>query len=89
MDKDVSLTPFNRSKVVNIKKLLEGYASAKNIKLDTFSAANRARNLTVVTKTFHKAGLVVHVDRKTQVGYRELIVTNGMVTFQHNNRKKY
>lgn len=65
-----------------MKKLIEGYASLNNIKLNTFSAANRARNLTVVTKTFHKAGLVVPFDRKTQVGFRELIETNGEVKFK-------
>lgn len=70
-----------------MKKLIEGYAAANDIKLTTFSAANRARNLTVVTKTFHKAGLVVPVDRKTQVGYRELIETNGKV-LKHSNRKQ-
>lgn len=68
-----------------MKKLIEGYATSKNINLNTFSVANRARNLTVVTKTFHTAGLVVPLDRKTQIGYRELIETNGK--FKHSQHK--
>lgn len=77
MDKDAGLTIFNRGAANSLKKSLELYAAANNIRFDTFSTKVRARNLTTVTKTFHKAGLVVPVDRKTQVGYRELIETEG------------
>lgn len=89
MDKDAGLTPFNRGAANSLKKSLEIYAAANGIRLDTFSTKVRARNLTVVTKTFHKAGLVVPVDRKTQVGYRELIETEGIYDIHHYNLTLY
>lgn len=56
---------------------MESFAAANDINLEEFSAKLKARNLKSVCKTFHGAGLVVPVDRKTQVGYRELLETNG------------
>lgn len=77
LDKDAVLTPFNRSAAVSMKTALDDFAKANNIKLDTFSSKLKARNMKVVTKTFHKAGLVVPVDKDTDVGYRSLIETDG------------
>lgn len=56
---------------------MDDFAKANNLNLDTFSSKLKARNLKVVTKTFHKAGLVVPVDKDTDVGYRSLIETDG------------
>lgn len=77
LDKDAVLTPFNRSAAASMKTALDDFAKANNIMLDKFSSKLKARNLKVVTKTFHKAGLVVPVDRDTDVGYRSLTETDG------------
>lgn len=60
-----------------MKTALDDFANANNIKLDTVSSKLKARNLKVVTKTFHKAGLVVPVEKGTDVGYRSLIESDG------------
>lgn len=77
LDKDAVLTPFNRAAAGSIKTAMDDFAKANNVNLDTFSSKLKARNLKVVTKTFHKAGLVVPVDKVTDVGYRSLIETDG------------
>lgn len=78
LDKEVQLTPFNRSNAMAMKKSLEQFAQRRNVTLDTFSSKLKARNNRVVCKTFHKGGLVVPYDRKTTVGYRPLIESDGM-----------
>lgn len=77
LDKEIHLTPFNRSTALALKKSLEDYAHQHNISLTTFSAKLKARNLKTVCKTFHKAGLVVPFDPKTDVGYRQLAESDG------------
>lgn len=77
LDKDAVLTPFNRAAAASMKTAIDDFARANNVPLDTFSGKLKARNLKVVTKTFHKAGLVVPVDKDTDVGYRSLIETDG------------
>lgn len=47
------------------KKLL-AYEKQKNVK------SLEGRKVLPVTKTFHKAGIVVPYDKKTDVGYRPL-----------------
>lgn len=81
MDKDAGLTPFNRGSANSVKKSLEEWAKNDGINMDNFSNENRSRNLKVVTKTFHKAGLMVPIDKKTQIGYRELQETDGKLHF--------
>ncbi|KAJ6648596.1 Histone PARylation factor 1-like [Pseudolycoriella hygida] len=76
LDKDAALTPFNRAAAALIKTALSDFAKLNDVKLDTFSIKQKARNMKVVTKTFHKAGLVVPVDKDTDVGYRSLIETD-------------
>ena len=53
-------------------------SEAKKLKynLETSTPAIKARNKEVVSKTFHKAGIVVPVDMN-EVGYRPLTVTDG------------
>lgn len=77
LDKDATLTPFNRTAAGSMKTALDDFAKANNLKLDTFPSKLKARNMTVVTKTFHRAGLVVPVEKETDVGYRSLIETDG------------
>lgn len=55
-----------------MKKCLEDFARQKKVLLDSFSAKLKSRNMQTVCKTFHKAGLIVPFDRKSDVGYRQL-----------------
>lgn len=78
LDKDIQLSLFNRSSALALKKSLEKYANKENISLTSFSAKLKVRNSNVVSKTFHRAGLVVPFNRKTDVGYRPLGESDGM-----------
>ena len=72
-------TSSGKSKQKALKTLQMSLVSkAKELKynLDTGTPAIKARNKKVVSKTFHKAGIVVPVDRN-DVGYRPLTVTDG------------
>lgn len=60
-----------------MKKSIETYALDKNISLTSFAANLKARNLKTVCKTFHKAGLIVPYNRKTDIGYRQLGESDG------------
>ncbi|KAM4710022.1 histone PARylation factor 1 isoform 2-T2 [Discoglossus pictus] len=63
-----------------IKDLVEKLTdTAKTLgySLDQKSDSMKKREKKVVTKSFHGAGLVVPVDKKTDVGYRELPETDG------------
>lgn len=72
LDKECQMSPFTRPSAVALKKSLEDYARNKSISLTTFSSKLKARNLNTVCKTFHRGGLVVPFDRKSDVGYRQL-----------------
>jgi hypothetical protein len=69
--------PFRKMKISNIQTALQSWAKDKRFILDVSSAAMKARDKKVVTKTFHKAGLVVPFNKKTEVGYRELPERDG------------
>ena len=72
-------TPSGKSKQKSVKPLQASLLSkAKELKynLDTRTAGVKARNKKVVSKTFHKAGIVVPLDAN-DVGYRPLTVTDG------------
>jgi hypothetical protein len=62
-------------KVSKIQIALQSWAKDKSFPLDVCSATMKARKKKVVTKTFHNAGLVVPFNKKTEMGYRELIET--------------
>jgi len=72
-------TAGGKSKQKSLKKLQASLISeAKTLKCDlgTSTPAIKARNKKVVSKTFHKVGIVVPVDAN-DVGYRPLTVTDG------------
>lgn len=75
--KDAQLTPFNKSAAASMKKSLEEFAQRQDIPLNTYLTKIKARSAKTVCTTFHKAGLVVPFDRKTTVGYRPLIESDG------------
>ena len=72
-------TSSGKSKQKSLKTFQASLLSkAKELKynLDTRTAGIKARNKNIVSKTFHKAGIVVPVDAN-DVGYRPLTVTDG------------
>ena len=72
-------TSGGKSKQKALKALQASMTSeAKELKynLETSTPTIKARNKKVVSKTFHKAGIVVPVDAN-DVGYRPLTVTDG------------
>ena len=71
-------TSSGKSKQKSLKTLQTSLVSeAKELKynLETSTSAIKARNKKVVSKTFHKAGMVVPV--VNEVGYRPLTMTDG------------
>lgn len=66
--KQKSLKALQASLTVQAKKL--------KYSIEIVTPAIKARNKRVVSKTFHKAGIVVPVDAN-DVGYRPLTVTDG------------
>lgn len=77
-EKEVALTPFNRGGINSMKKSIEDWITENKIDLNNSTQLVRNRNKDVVCRTFHKAGLVVPIDRKTKVGYRPLSETEGI-----------
>uniref|UniRef100_A0A1A9WGT1 Zf-CCHH domain-containing protein n=1 Tax=Glossina brevipalpis TaxID=37001 RepID=A0A1A9WGT1_9MUSC len=73
LDKDFAPTPFTAAMVVTTKKRLQKFVEINDITLDNLEKLRKKRNSKVVCKTFHRAGIVVPYDRKTQLGYRPLI----------------
>ena len=63
------------TEVKKLKEKIERKAKEKKFNLGTHPPSIKARNKKVVTKTFHKMGIVVPLD-ETGVGYRDLQVSN-------------
>jgi len=55
---------------------LKNFAKQHDITLEKNTANMRARERQVVARTFHKVGIVVPYDKKTQLGYRDLAATD-------------
>nr|XP_031830117.1 histone PARylation factor 1 isoform X2 [Nomia melanderi] len=68
--------PFEKIRIAQLHQKLKDYAKEKDITLDKNTSNMRAREKKVVTRTFHKAGIVVPYDKKTELGYRDLAVTD-------------
>ncbi|CAN2388717.1 peptidyl-serine ADP-ribosylation [Pristimantis euphronides] len=75
------LKELSDKKAVNVvKQLIEKLTAAANslgYSLEQKTASMKRRDKKVVTKSFHGTGLVVPVDKKNNVGYRELPETDG------------
>nr|CAD7393184.1 unnamed protein product [Timema cristinae] len=65
--------PFIHMKVCRLQNALQSWAKKNNFTLDVCTSQMKARERRVVAKTFHKAGIVVPVDKKSDLGYRELL----------------
>ncbi|XP_058835114.1 histone PARylation factor 1-like [Topomyia yanbarensis] len=72
LEHEAKVTPFNKAQIAAMKRYLEEWAKEHNIKLKGGEKL-KSRGRAVVCKTFHKAGIVVPFDRKTELGYRELL----------------
>ncbi|XP_043261032.1 histone PARylation factor 1 [Colletes gigas] len=68
--------PFQKIRIAQLHQKLRNYAKEKNITLDKQTNSMLVRKKEVVASTFHKAGIVVPYDSKTEIGYRDLAVTN-------------
>lgn len=69
-------TPFTTGQVAAIKKATKQYISDNSLELSQLEILKTERNKRVVTKSFHRAGIVVPYERKSQQGYRPLMVSD-------------
>lgn len=70
--------PFTKVKITKFQTLLSEWAEKHEFSLHSSSSKITARQKNVVSKSFHKLGIVVPVEKKTELGYRPLIETDGM-----------
>lgn len=73
---DYVATPFTTAQVAATKKAVKQYISDNSLELSQLESLKTERNKHVVTKTLHRAGIVVPYERKTQHGYRPLLVSD-------------
>ncbi|XP_003705074.1 histone PARylation factor 1 [Megachile rotundata] len=71
-----SSNPFEKTRIALLHKKLKDFAKENKINLDKQTANMQARERQVVARTFHKAGIVVPYNKKTELGYRSLAVTD-------------
>jgi len=76
LEHDFVATPFSAGQLTGVKKAVSKYLSDNSLELAQLDRLQRERNKRVVAKTFHRAGIVVPYDRKTQLGYRPLAVSD-------------
>lgn len=68
--------PFEKIRIAQLQQKLKSYAKEKNITLDKLTSSMHTREKKVIARTFHKAGIVVSYNKKTELGYRDLAVTD-------------
>eukprot|EP00099_Drosophila_melanogaster_P022179 NP_649589.1 uncharacterized protein Dmel_CG1218 [Drosophila melanogaster] len=76
LEHDFAATPFSCGQLAGTKKAVAKYLSDNSLELAQLDRLQRERNKRVVAKTFHRAGIVVPFDQKTEVGYRPLAVSD-------------
>ncbi|KOC64422.1 UPF0609 protein [Habropoda laboriosa] len=69
-------SPFDRLRLAQLHQKLRNFAKERKITLEKKTINMQAREMQVVARTFHKAGIVVPYNKKTQLGYRDLAVSN-------------
>ncbi|KAI4503659.1 hypothetical protein M0802_001062 [Mischocyttarus mexicanus] len=67
---------FEKSGIAQLQKKLKEFAQKNDITLEKKTDRMIKRERNVIVRTFHKAGIVVPYNKKTQLGYRELSVTD-------------
>ncbi|XP_032691319.1 histone PARylation factor 1 isoform X2 [Odontomachus brunneus] len=75
-NKAKSANPFEKTGIMRLHSQLKNFAKQHNITLEKNTTDMRSREKKVVARTFHKAGIVVPYDKKTQLGYRDLAATD-------------
>ncbi|XP_072761528.1 histone PARylation factor 1 [Anoplolepis gracilipes] len=75
-DKAKSANPFMKTGLMRLHSQLKNFAKQHDITLEKNTVNMRSRERRVVARTFHKAGIVVPYDKKTQLGYRDLAATD-------------
>jgi hypothetical protein len=68
-----------------LKKQLEDWANRNDIIIEPQSQILKKRKKLMVANTFYECGIVVPVDKKTQVGYRKIPETDGEKNSFHVN----
>lgn len=71
-----SANPFQKTAIMRLHSNLKNFAKQHDITLEKNTADMRSREKRVVARTFHRIGIVVPYDKKTQLGYRDLAVTD-------------
>lgn len=71
-----SANPFEKTTIMRLHSQLKSFAKQHNITLAKNTLDMQLREKRVVARTFHKIGIVVPYDKKTQLGYRDLAVTD-------------
>lgn len=70
-------SPFTAMSCQKLMDNIKAYAEKNNISLEEFSMKKRLPHM--VTRSFHGAGIVVPYNKKTQLGYRHLVETDGTI----------
>ncbi|BES95007.1 Uncharacterised conserved protein (DUF2228) [Nesidiocoris tenuis] len=65
--------PFRKMQIQRVQTDLNKYTKKQNISLSYLTPEMRARRSKCVSKGWHGAGVVVPYDKKTDVGYRDII----------------
>ncbi|XP_012279932.1 histone PARylation factor 1 [Orussus abietinus] len=68
--------PFEKMKLLGLQRQVNNFAKKHGFTLESNTEKMKAREKKVVARTFHGAGIVVPYDKKTQLGYREMAVTD-------------
>ena len=68
--------PFEKTGFFNLLGKLKAYAKKYNIALEAQTPKMKQREKNVVARTIHGAGVVCPYNKKSQLGYRELSVTD-------------
>lgn len=71
-----SANPFEKTSITRLHSQLKSYAKQHDITLEKNTVDMKLREKRVVARTFHRAGIVVPYDKKTQMGYRDLAATD-------------
>ena len=71
-----SLSAFQKKQLSQLVSRLDTEISRLGLTSLPVKELNKQRSKEVVTKCFHKMGIVVPYDRKTELGYRPLPLTD-------------
>nr|CAG4636424.1 EOG090X0BAY [Eubosmina coregoni]SVE69992.1 EOG090X0BAY [Eubosmina coregoni] len=78
-EKSKKCDPFLKTKLIALRKQMEDWTKENNVSsfLHETQSCLKNRMKKVVAKTFYSCGIVVPINKKTKVGYREIPETDG------------